>query len=57
VKTDPADNTVLEAAVEGQADFVVSGDHDLLDIGSYEGIEIVTPARFTTILASSSQQP
>lgn len=55
VKVDPADNRVLEAAVEGQADFVVSGDHDLLDIGSYEGIEIVTPARFNSILATSQQ--
>ena len=29
---DPGDNRVLEAAVAGEADYIVTGDHDLLTI-------------------------
>ena len=54
VQRDPADSRVLKAA--GQADFVVSGDEDLLAL-SYEGVSIVTPARFAAILAASSERP
>ena len=53
VVRDPDDNRVLEAAVAGAADYIVSGDADLLALGVYEGIEIVTPARFAAILASA----
>jgi putative PIN family toxin of toxin-antitoxin system len=48
---DPSDNRLLEAAVARQADYIVSGDRALLDLAAYEGIEIVTPARFAAILA------
>ncbi len=41
-----SDNRVLEAALEGGADYVVSGDADLLSLGSFQGIPIVTPAGF-----------
>jgi predicted nucleic acid-binding protein len=50
--SDPADNRVLEAAIEGKADYIVTGDHALLELGSYEGIEVVTPARFVAIQAA-----
>ena len=53
VLADAADNRVLEAAVAGGADYVVTGDKAFLDLGSYEGIEIVTPARFAAILSVS----
>jgi uncharacterized protein len=46
VPDDPDDNRVLECAVAGQADFIVSGDRHLLRIGAYEGIAIVTVRRF-----------
>jgi putative PIN family toxin of toxin-antitoxin system len=49
---DPADNRVLEAAVAGQADYIVSGDLDLLALGEFEGIPIVTPAQFLAILTA-----
>lgn len=54
ITADPDDNRVLEAAVEGRVDYIVSGDHDLLDLGEYDGIAIVTPARFMAILATST---
>jgi uncharacterized protein len=43
---DESDNRVLEAAVEGAADYIVSGDEHLLGLGSFERIPIVTPAQF-----------
>lgn len=43
VPTDPDDDHVLAAALAGQADLIASGDkRDLLPLGSYEGIAIVT---------------
>ncbi len=51
VQADPSDDRVLEAAVEGRADCIVSGDQHLLDLGSYEGSEIVSAVRFLTLLS------
>src|SRR5712692_5835981 len=51
ISADPSDNRVLEAAVEAAADYIVSGDHHLLELGEYEGIRIVTPARFAALLS------
>lgn len=46
IEHDPADNRVLEAAVAAQADYIVSGDTDLLEIASFEGVRIVSPREF-----------
>jgi len=46
VVADDSDNRVLEAALDGGADYIVSGDDDLLALGSFEGIPIVTPVIF-----------
>ena len=43
---DPEDNRILEAAVEGFADAIVSGDADLLDMGEFETIPILRVAEF-----------
>lgn len=43
VTTDPDDDHVLAAALAGAADLIASGDRrDLLPLGSYEGIPILT---------------
>lgn len=52
---DPDDDRVLEAAVDGRADLIVTGDRDLLDLGSFEGVRIVPPADFLTMLAARSE--
>ena len=57
IDRDPSDNAVIEAAIEGEADFIVSGDAHLLELGSYEGILIVTPATFLAILAAEKKRP
>jgi putative PIN family toxin of toxin-antitoxin system len=48
VKEDPTDNIFLECALDGDADYIVSGDHHLLNIGSYKGIPIVRAKDFLT---------
>ena len=52
VKDDPDDNRVLEAAVAAPVDYVVSGDRDLLSLGSFEEIAIIPPARLVAIIAT-----
>jgi uncharacterized protein len=51
VPDDPADDIVLACAVEGSADFIISGDHHLLDLKNYQGIKIVNPAGFLELMA------
>ena len=46
VVADPSDDAYLLAAAESQADFIISGDRHLLDLGSYEGIPIISPRNF-----------
>ena len=43
---DPKDDKFLEAAVNGRADAIVTGDKDLLDLNPFRGIAIVTPAAY-----------
>lgn len=50
---DPSDNDILAAAVEGEAEFVISGDHHLTDLKSFQGIRIVDPATFLSMIKST----
>ncbi|MGR3309480.1 MAG: putative toxin-antitoxin system toxin component, PIN family [Candidatus Brocadiales bacterium] len=50
IKEDPEDNKVLSAAIEGRADYIVSGDSHLLDLKSYKGVEVITPRKFCEIM-------
>jgi len=43
---DDPDNRILECAVAGQTDFIISGDQHLLHLKNYQGIKILTPAAF-----------
>ena len=43
---DPRDDMFLEAAVNGRADAIVTGDKDLLALNPFAGIAIVTPADY-----------
>jgi len=50
IGNDPDDNRILECAVEGKADVIVSGDHHLRDLKSYQGIPVVRPIDFLRTL-------
>lgn len=52
VAEDDDDNRILECAVAGKANLIVSGDRHLRKINSYEGIGIITPIDFHRILSS-----
>ena len=52
---DADDNMVLEAAVAGQANYIVTSDEDLLVLDPFEDIRIVTPRVFLGALAESSR--
>lgn len=47
---DPKDNMVLEVAVAGRADAIVSGDDDLSTLSPYRGIPVLSSARFLRLL-------
>lgn len=52
IEDDPDDNRVLECAVAGEAEYIVSGDAHLLTLKRYQGIQILSPAAFLTFLES-----
>jgi predicted nucleic acid-binding protein len=54
---DPKDNQVLEVAVAGQADIIVSGDEDLLVLSPFEGRAVVSPAAFLALLDAQAADP
>jgi putative PIN family toxin of toxin-antitoxin system len=43
---DEADNRVLEAAIAGEVNHIISGDRHLLDLVSFKQIPILSPAAF-----------
>jgi uncharacterized protein len=47
---DPEDDKFLAAALAGGATYIVSEDRDLLDLGSYEGVTILSAAAFLAVL-------
>jgi putative PIN family toxin of toxin-antitoxin system len=46
VSSDPDDDKFLACALEAQADCIITGDPDLLDLGRYQGIDILKPREF-----------
>ena len=43
---DPKDEMILSCALAGSASFLVSSDQDLLVVGEYRGVRVVTPRQF-----------
>ncbi|MDO8678252.1 MAG: putative toxin-antitoxin system toxin component, PIN family [Acidobacteriota bacterium] len=52
---DPRDDMFLEAAVNGRADVVVTGDKDLLALHPFAGIAIVTPSNYLAMVEPESE--
>jgi putative PIN family toxin of toxin-antitoxin system len=51
---DPDDDMVLETAVAGRADCIVTGDQDLLVLDPFQGIRILLPADFLREVGAQS---
>ncbi|HXR34991.1 MAG TPA: putative toxin-antitoxin system toxin component, PIN family [Candidatus Binataceae bacterium] len=43
---DPRDDKILEVAVNGRADLIVTGDSDLLQLHPFRGIPVITPTDY-----------
>ena len=56
IKEDHDDNKVLACALAAQADYIVSGDNHLLDLGVFENIPIVTVKGFIANFTASEPE-
>jgi putative PIN family toxin of toxin-antitoxin system len=52
---DPRDDMVVACAVDGRADTIVSRDKDLLSLGTFQNIPIITPEVFRQQLRDAEQ--
>jgi len=52
IPEDPGDNMVLECALEAKVNYIVSGDHHLLNVGEFRGVKIVKAAELLKILSN-----
>lgn len=52
VPDDPDDDWVVACAIEGQADFIVSGDPHLLALQTVRGIRVLSPRQFVDSVLS-----
>ena len=50
IAPDPGDDKLISCAVEAQADFMVTGDKALQQLGEYKGIKIITAEEFIKVL-------
>jgi putative PIN family toxin of toxin-antitoxin system len=50
VTRDPSDDQVIACALAAKADYLVTGDQDMLVLAEHEGIRIVTPRQFLDLL-------
>lgn len=50
VKEYPDDNMIIECAVAGTVDYIVSGDKHLLELKEYRGIKIVKTTEILVVL-------
>lgn len=51
VREDPADNAILNTAYDGRCEFIVSGDHHLLNLKKFRGIRILSPRQMLDLLS------
>ena len=54
---DPTDDKFLSLASAGGADFLVTGDTDLLSLGDFGKTRIVTPAMFVALFTEFADPP
>ncbi len=54
IERDPKDDKFIYAALEGHAEYIITGDDDLLSQKAYENIKILSPNDFLEVLQSNS---
>ncbi|NHZ72652.1 MAG: putative toxin-antitoxin system toxin component, PIN family [Aquificales bacterium] len=55
IQADPDDDAILECAIVSRANYIVTGDRrHLLPIGEFEGVQIISPADFLTLISAQS---
>jgi uncharacterized protein len=50
---DPKDDCILECALKAGAQLIVTGDHDLLSLGEFRNIRIITARQYIDLAAST----
>ena len=50
IKADPKDNIILEVALDGKAEYIISYDNHLLNMIEFRGIKIISPGEFLKII-------
>ncbi len=53
IKEDPEDDIVVNTAIDGKAQYIVSGDRHLWRLGEFMGEQIVNPKIFLSIVTKS----
>ena len=51
VRADPDDNRIIEAAIDGNADYIASGDKDLLRLQKFRNIKIIPAAALLRLIS------
>ncbi len=55
VVRDEPDNRILECAIKAQAEFIVTGDRQLLALSQYEGVKILRLADFLRLVNAEKE--
>lgn len=46
IQNDPEDDKFIQCAIDGKADYIISGDNHLLELKSFQQIKILSPKDF-----------
>lgn len=53
---DAEDNKIIEAAITGDCNYLVTGDKDILILRKYKSIQIINPSKFLDIFKKESPE-
>jgi uncharacterized protein len=56
IKEDLSDDRILECAVSAGSDYIITGDKDLLRLGRYDGMRVLTVADFLDLLKAHARE-
>lgn len=56
VAPDPGDDKIISCAIEGEAEFIVTGDKALQQLKEYQGIKIINAEQFIRVLGEEVER-